>query len=287
MSGGEIAAALEYAGHIVRTRDIRPEDLSALDEFNDWPGDVIFPALHGKWGEGGGLQHILDERGLPYVGTGGAAAELCMDKRRTKLALDADGLPTPPFEVLCVGEPCTLEPPVVVKPIDEGSSIDMAICHTAEQIHTARRDFRDRHTHLLVEKYIAGKELTVSILGGFPDGERALPVIEIVPATEFYDYEAKYTRDDTAYRFGADIGLPDWVLEECQRLALAAHHELGARHLSRVDFMVDGQQQPWILELNTLPGFTTHSLLPMAARKAGIEMPQLVDQLVRLAVGHV
>lgn len=207
-----------------------------------------------------------------------------MDKRRSKLALDADGLPTPPFDVVCVGEPTTLDPPVVVKPMDEGSSIDLAICHTPEQVGAARREFRDRHTHLMIEKFIPGKELTVGVLGGFPDGERPLPVIEIVPVTEFYDYEAKYTRDDTGYRFGHDIGLPDWVLEECQRLAMAAHRELGARHLSRVDFMVDEKHQPWILELNTLPGFTTHSLLPMAARHVGIEMPQLVDQLVRLAI---
>ena len=192
--------------------------------------------------------------------------------------------PRRPFEVLCVGEPCRLDPPVVVKPIDEGSSIDLAICHTPEQIETARHEFRHRHTHLMVEQFIAGKELTVGILGGFPQGERALPVIEIVPATEFYDYEAKYTREDTGYRFGAEIGLPEWLLEECQRLAMAAHHELGARHLSRVDFIVDDKQQPWILELNTLPGFTTHSLVPMAARKMGLEMPQLVDQLVRLAI---
>ncbi len=283
MSGREIANALEQAGHTVRTRDIRPEDLSALEAFRDWPGDVIFPALHGKWGEGGGLQHLLDERGLCYVGTGGAAAELCMDKRRAKLALEADGLPTPEFAVVNVGEPCPLEPPVVVKPIDEGSSIDLTICRTAEAINEARQRSRDRHRHLMVERFVAGKELTVGILGGFPDGERALPPIQIVPAGEWYDYEAKYTRSDTRYLFAPDIDLPEWVLDECERIAMAAHKELGARHLSRVDFIVDDRNQPWVLELNTLPGFTTHSLLPMAARRAGLELPQLVDQLVRLA----
>src|SRR5690606_21079307 len=118
-SGAEVAAALRAAGHSVREADIHPDDLSALDAFVDWPGDVVFPVLHGKWGEGGGLQRILDERGLPYVGCGGPAAKLCMDKYRTKLALVAQGLPTPPFEFVGVGQPITLRPPLVVKAPDE------------------------------------------------------------------------------------------------------------------------------------------------------------------------
>lgn len=285
-SGQEVARALQEAGHSVTLRDITPENLAPLDEFAQLNCDVIFPVLHGKWGEGGGLQHLLDQRNLPYVGCCGAAAELCIDKHRTKLVLAAHSLPTPAFELVTVGQPLSIHLPVVVKPVDEGSSFGMAICHDAQQLHQARTRLRDNYPKLLVEQFVAGKEITVGIVGqAASQGNneyQVLPPIQIVPATEFYDYQAKYDRDDTRYLF--DIDLPPAVLTQIKSLALAAHHALGVRHLSRVDFIVDADNQPWILEINTIPGFTSHSLLPMAARQAGIEMPTLVDRLVRLAL---
>lgn len=284
LSGQAVAEALQQAGHEVMQHDIRPGDLSALDAFEQWGGDVIFPALHGKWGEGGGLQHILDRRGLTYVGCSGMAAELCMDKHRTKLVLEAHGLPTPAFEVLAVGEPSRLEPPVVVKPVEEGSSLGMAICRTPEAVQRARHELRQHYRKLLVERYVVGKELTVGVVGRPAElggGYQALPPIQIIPATAFYDYQAKYERDDTQYLF--DIELPADVLAEVGRMALAAHQALSTRHLCRVDFLVDEQGQPWVIEVNTMPGFTSHSLLPMAARQAGLPLPALVDRLVRLA----
>ncbi len=284
-SGCQVAQALRDAGHEVRERDIKPNDLSALNEFESWEGDVIFPVLHGKWGEGGGLQHILDDRGDPYVGCSGPAAELCMDKHRTKLALLSRGLPTPPFQLVSIGQAHTMTLPVVVKAIDEGSSISLVVCRTEDEVLHARHQMRNEHPKLIIEQYIHGKELTVGVIGDLTQrgGYSALPPIQIIPATDYYDYDAKYERDDTRYLF--DIDLPDNVIQLVKQLAMDAHSTLGVRHLCRVDFIVDQANQPWILEINTIPGFTSHSLLPMAARQAGIEMPQLVDRLARLAIG--
>jgi len=280
-SGETITRALRDAGHDVKQRDIGPDDLSALEAFAAWPGDVIFPILHGTWGEGGGLQRILDERQLPYVGSSGPVADLCMDKQRTKICFEEHGLPTPPFELLTVGQEITLDAPLVIKPLREGSSIDVAICKDDQAAAARRHELGRRNQWLLIEKFVHGKELTVGIIGD-PTGYRALPPIQIVPATEFYDYDAKYQRDDTQYLF--DIDLPADVLTDIGSLALAAHRCLGCRHLSRVDLIVDHEHRPWLIEVNTLPGFTDHSLLPMAARRAGIDTPQLVDQLARLAL---
>ncbi|WP_432798573.1 D-alanine--D-alanine ligase family protein [Poriferisphaera sp. WC338] len=283
MSGAEVAKALEMAGHEVMVRDILPGDLRALDDFVAWGGDVIFPAMHGKWGEGGGLQVILENQGLRFVGSRALAARLCMDKQQAKLVMDEAGIATPAFCVVKVGETVAFEEvglvPGVIKPIDDGSSMDMAICHSAADLDAARERLHETHERLMVERYVKGRELTVSVVLNDADEEEALPVIEIVPAGEFYDYEAKYFRDDTQYLF--DLGLSKALVEQIQTVAVRAHKLLGARHLSRVDFMLDECGKSWVLEINTLPGCTTHSLLPMAARQAGIEFSMLVDRLVR------
>ncbi len=280
LSGQQIAQALKQAGHEVWLRDCLPNDLTALDEFETWGGHLIFPILHGSWGEGGPLQQILDERELTYVGCTHDAASLCMDKYRTKRMLQQHGLPTPVFERISRHQQPTLPTPLVLKAIDEGSSFDLHICTDQDMLESALTDLHSRHEHLLAEQYIAGPELTVSILD-----EVALPVIQIAPATDFYDYEAKYQRDDTQYLVGPEqIDLPPALLQHIQSLARQAHQALGCRHLSRVDFMVDAQQQPYILEVNTLPGFTSHSLLPMAAAARGMDLPTLTDRLVRLAL---
>ena len=281
MSGEQVAAALAEAGHEVLQRDIGPDETACLDEFARWGGDVIFPVLHGAWGEGGALQKLLDARELPYVGSTAAAAELCMDKHRTKLVLAKQGLATPEHQLLTANDTLRLPAPLVVKPPCEGSSIDLVICRTDAEAGDALQRLRPRHPRLLVEKFVSGKEITVGVLSdtGAP---RALPPIHIIPATAFYDYQAKYERDDTQYLF--DIALPPATLERIKAMAAQAHAVLGCRHMSRVDFIVDARNEPWILEVNTIPGFTSHSLLPMAARRAGMELPQLVDHLVRLAL---
>lgn len=285
MSGAEASAALRDAGHQVIQRDIRPGQLSALREFTRWQGDVVFPMLHGRWGEGGGLQRVLDHEGLPYVGCTAAAAELCIDKTRTKQVLQTAGLPTPRCELIDAESYPTLKPPLVLKPNDDGSSIDLAICHDAHQVRTAWQELSSRNPKLLVEQFVKGKELTVGVIDrpvGEAGGAMALPPIEIIATTAFYDYQAKYCRDDTRYLF--DIDLPQRVLDQVKQMGRSAHVAVGARHLSRADFMVDEHNRIWLIEINTIPGFTTHSLLPMAARRQGITMPQLVDRLARLVM---
>ena len=286
-SGSTITAALRQAGHDVIQRDITPDDLSALDEFNQWQGQVIFPILHGRWGEGGGLQRILEKRNLPYVGSRASAADLCMDKARTKQVLRRSNLPTPDFHLLDEHQALPgLGPPLVIKAVDEGSSLGLFICHDATEVDAAIHKLRQTYPRILVERFVPGMEITVGIVDGPGKAAAiALPPIQILPAAEYYDYQAKYDRDDTQYRF--DIDLPRPIMDMLAEQALATHHALGARHLSRVDFIVDAEHRPWILEINTLPGFTSHSLLPMAARRAGLALPELVDRLVRLALDEV
>jgi len=299
-SGKTVSASLLEAGHDVIVRDIGPDDLAALDEFVTWRGDAIFPALHGGWGEGGGVQTILDERKIPYVGCRAKAAALCMDKYETKMKLAAAELPTLPFELIGRNDQPKIEAPLVIKAPREGSSIDLSICKTPEAAEAALKDLRTRHEHLMIEQFCKGMEITVGVLaddlGAAPAGSavrttaptliyHALPPIRIVPATEHYSYEAKYIRDDTQYLLDpAAIGLEARELEGLGVLAVEAFTVLGCRHMSRVDFIVDANKRPWILEVNTIPGFTSHSLLPMAAKHAGIPLPKLVDRLVRLAV---
>lgn len=292
-SGRNVAQALREAGHDVRTGDILPDDLSRLDEFTQWQGDLIFPVLHGSWGEGGGLQKILDGRMLPYVGSNAKAAALCMNKFLTKNVLKEQHIPTPTYEYLSRDQQRTLDLPVVIKADSEGSSIDLAICHSQEEYTNARQTLHAQHEHLLVEQFIQGKELTVGIISLDNESNvlpglasradhQALPAIHIIPATAFYDYKAKYTREDTQYRF--EIDLPADTLKTISEIALKAHEVLGCRHMSRVDFMIDQQHRPWVLEVNTIPGFTSHSLLPMAAKQAGLDLPALTDHLVRTAM---
>jgi D-alanine-D-alanine ligase len=281
VSGEQVEHALRQGGHDVRRRDILPDDLAALDEFEAWSGDVLFLALHGAWGEGGQLQQIIERRGLPFFGCRADAAALCMDKARTKDALLAAGLPTPAYQTLGPGEPLAIPAPLVLKPISEGSSIGVHICRTDEQATRLRERLGVEYGTVMAEAFIVGTEMTCGVIGN-PDGsETALPPVKIVPTTEFYDYDAKYLRDDTQYVFDA---LPAAVLDEVRRVALEAHRVCGCRHLSRVDFMVDAAGRPWVLEINTIPGFTSHSLVPKAAARAGIDFPTLCAQLAHLAL---
>ncbi len=279
--GGQVAKALGEAGHEVLQRDILPDDLSALDEFAKWGGDVIFPVLHGPWGEGGGLQRILSDRDLCYVASGPAAAALCMNKHLTKQTVAEHGVQTPESQLLLPGQTRTVEAPVVIKALEEGSTFGLSICKTEGEADAAREQLSKDYPKLLAERYVPGKELTVGVIQG-KDGEPvALPAIQIVPAGECYDYDAKYQRDDTQYLF--DIDLPEETLQQISDWSLAAYRVLGVRHLCRADFIVDEYGRPWFIEVNTMPGFTTHSLLPMAAKQAGLDLAQLTNRLVRLA----
>lgn len=297
-SGGEVAKALRAAGHNVTEADVMPDDLSAVEDAKTHGIDAVFPVLHGPWGEGGPLQAVLEASGLPYVGCRRDAAARCMDKWATKRVARELGIPTAEAELLTSpSQARTVKAPVVIKAIDEGSSFGMAICQTEAEADAAVADLLSQYKQVMAERYIVGDELTVGVLveqasGVLQTGRmpvppwepRALPVIKIVPAVAFYDYEAKYTREDTQYLFDAE---PPAVLEQVQRFAEQAFTGLGCRHLARIDFMLDADQRPWLLEANTMPGFTSHSLVPKAAAEAGVPFPELCDKLVRMAIGEM
>lgn len=281
VSGRAVAEGLRSMGHEVFESDISPTDLGGLDH----EADVIFPVLHGQFGESGELQEIMEERNLVFVGSGSKASRLGMDKVASKEAWEKAGLPTPAYVVLNgqrggegwqrVGCPC------VVKAIDSGSSIDVFICKSAEEARKAVGTVVSKHGRTMVEQFIRGPELTVGILE-----EKALAPIRIVPKREFFDYEAKYKDHGTEHRF--DTGLPGEVIERVREISRQANNVIGCRDLARVDFMLDGESEPYILEINTMPGFTPVSLLPEAAKHAGIAFGALVDRLARRAYsrGH-
>lgn len=278
-SGRAVFEALQRLGHRVELLDVSPADLSALDR----PADVVFIALHGEFGEDGTLQEELDRRGLCYCGSGAAASKLAMDKVQTKKCFERSGIPTPCYEVVSSetlpGLAKRWSLPVVIKPIGSGSSVDTSIVRTVDALERSARSVVQEYGSALVERYVNGPELTVGILG-----DQALPVCEICPAREFYDYQAKYIDDDTQYVF--DPTLSPALLQRVQELSLRAHRKLGCRVFSRVDWMVDADSlEPFALEVNTIPGFTNHSLLPKAAAKAGISFEQLCQRIVELSMG--
>ena len=282
-SGKEVANALRKSNNFTVVDRVvdQPDFNELLSIVSAAQADVIFPVLHGHWGEGGPLQELLEKTGLPYVGCKPQTARKAMDKLVTK-ALLSDEVPTPPSRQLLADDQCDLEPPLVLKPVDDGSSVDLRICQTRAQVEQGRAELHPKRGRLMAEKYIRGRELTVGILCG-----QALPIIEIIPshAVEFYDYEAKYTRDDTKYAVNPQ--LPPGVAEKCTKMAMIAFERLGCRDVSRVDIMLDQTtSQPWFLEINTMPGFTTHSLVPMAARAIGLEMPALCAKLVDAALSR-
>jgi D-alanine-D-alanine ligase len=278
VSGRAVIEGLRSMGHDVFGSDVSPADLSGLDH----PADVIFPVLHGQCGENGELQEILEARNVPFVGSGSAASRLGMNKVATKQAWERAGLPTPAYRIIRRGEPIPEMPgSCVVKTVDGGSSIDVYVCKAPAELpaqaNQAVEQVLSRHPVALVEQFIDGPELTVGLLE-----EQSLAPIRIIAKREFFDYEAKYKASDTEHRF--DTGLPRETIEKCRELAARANAVVGARDLARIDVMLDGANNPYLLEINTLPGFTPKSLLPEAAKHAGIEFGPLVDRLVRRAV---
>jgi len=285
MSGTVIAEALEQAGHTVVKSDIFPSNISALDRQGV---DVVFIALHGDFGESGQVQELCEQRGLRYVGSGPRASKLGMDKAAAKQMFKQAGLKTPDWMIIEeYHNPRTVKRwleeipvPVVVKPVDGGSSIDITIARSEKARDEAIEGLTDTYGRAMVERYLAGRELTVGILG-----HEALPVLEVVPARDFYDYSAKYD-DDSGTEYVFNHGLDVEVAAATQAAALAAHRCLGCRDMSRVDFVLGDDGWPEVLEVNTIPGFTAHSLLPMAAGSAGIGLGELADRLVRMAMLH-
>jgi D-alanine-D-alanine ligase len=277
ISGNAVADALREAGHDVFVADISPTDLSALDT----PADVIFPVLHGDFGESGELQDILEERDLPFIGSGASASRLGMDKIAAKQIWRDAGLPTPGWRVLREPphEPAALGLPVVVKAIRSGSSIDVCVCRDEAAVTKAAASLLERHGEVMMEEFVPGTEITIGLLEN-----RALPPIRIETSHEFFDYQAKYTKGGATHSF--DTRLPTATIADCKSLAENASRLLGCRDLGRVDIMVSTDGTPYLLEINTIPGFTPVSLLPEAAAKAGVPFADLVDRLVHLAANR-
>lgn len=286
-SAKAIADALDASGRYAAERCTI--DRLTQAELKGLPGQIIFPALHGGWGEGGPLQDLLEADGRPFVGCAARAARWAMDKIATKFAAVQLGIPTPQPHVLDLrDDQCPLPFPVIIKPIHEGSTVGLYVCREHKEWLWARKVIMDGLAagdlrSYIIEPCISGpggtkaRELTV----GWIDG-KALPVIEIRPAEGLYDYEAKYTRNDTQYLL--DPALPPGVTQRIQQQTEQIARHMGIRHLARSDFMLGADGQAWFLEINTLPGFTDHSLVPKAAKHTGFEMPQLCARLVDMAV---
>jgi D-alanine-D-alanine ligase len=313
-SGAEVAQALRQAGHTVVavdtvsgvldaaaearliTEGVRAapplaETLGRLDEGHTvamardpdmGDVDVFFLTLHGGSGEDGTIQALLDVAGVTYTGSDRLGCSLAMDKEVTKRLLRDVGVPTPDWLV----GPQTADEvverlglPVIVKAATGGSSLRLHLAHDHGELEVAIADSRSWDDLVLFERYHQGRELTVSILG-----DEALPVGEIIPQHEFFDYECKYQPGMAEEVFPADI--PDELAERLQSLALTVHKALRMRDLSRVDFMVDDRGQAWCLEANALPGMTANSLLPKAAMAAGITFPELCERIASLAAAR-
>ena len=274
-SGSQVAAALARANAHVNEITIDQLDLADLRALD---GDVIFPVLHGPWGEGGPLQELLEQDGRPYVGCQPSAARLAMDKTATKIAVARAGVSTPLACEVLMGKPITVKLPLVIKPSNDGSSVDLRICRTPEELAVARQSLEGLRPRLLAEEFIQGREFTVGILNG-----KVLPQIEIKANSGVYDYQAKYVRNDTQYILDPKISTE--LKDAMNRHALLCWHALGLRDVARVDFMAD-ERGPWFLEVNTMPGFTDHSLVPKAAKHGGISMEQLVLELAQGALNR-
>jgi D-alanine-D-alanine ligase len=277
-SGGMVLAALRKKGIDAHPFDPKERDVQDLvkERFAR-----VFIALHGRFGEDGTLQGVLEWLGIPYTGSGVLASALAMDKVRTKRLWVAEGLPTAPYEVL-TGETDLsavakrLGTPMFVKPASEGSSVGMTKVKKAQDLEEAYALAVNYDPVVIAEKFIDGAELTVGIVG-----ERVLPIIRIETPREFYDYEAKYIANDTRYLI--PCGLPDKKEKELQALSLKAFRALGCRGWGRVDLMLDKRGRPFLLEVNTSPGMTDHSLVPMGARAVGISYEDLCVKVLELA----
>jgi D-alanine-D-alanine ligase len=284
-SGEQVSKALYSAGFDVVEIDTGDDEFVAT--LAGTQASVAFICLHGRFGEDGTVQGLCELLELPYVGSGVLASALAIDKVKSKQFFSFAGLATPDYAVLNRGEPYEvgalvglLGEKTVVKPANEGSSVGMTIVHSANELPAAiEKAFAHDHT-VLVERFVAGVEVTIGVLGN--EDATALPTLEIVPKHEFYDYESKYVPGMSNHIIPARVSAV--AAEECQRLAVASHKLLGCRGISRADTIVDANGDVWLLEVNTIPGMTATSLVPDAARAAGIEFPELCRVLVESAL---
>jgi D-alanine-D-alanine ligase len=282
-SGANIASAIAEAGINVIEADITPDDRSILDDDSI---DVFFLGLHGMFGEDGQVQKIMEDKGLVFTGSGSAASKAAFDKHVSQQIFHDAGV-TVPWHICIDGDTTagTLADTLakvgekfVIKPITQGSSVGVEIITGPEKAAAAAIKCFGEYGDCMAEQFIDGREITVGIVNG-----KTMPIVEVIAKTQFYDFHAKYVDDATEYLF--DTITDKKLIEKINDMALTCFNALGCRHLSRVDMIIARDATPYVLEINTLPGFTSHSLLPMAARKAGIETGELCKQIIDAAIG--
>lgn len=280
-TGKGVVKALRSLGAEVSEVDVKGADF-------ELPGgtELAFIALHGTFGEDGQVQKILEDRGVAYTGEGVAESALAFDKIRSKEAFRQHGIPTPYWQIITLGQRPTIPIPFVIKAPRQGSTVGVHIIRNEREVDAAITDASTYDRELLVEKFISGRELTIGILG-----DQALPIIEIIPKGGFYDFTNKYPFLNPSAGGGAEhvcpANIPDEQTRAIQELALRAHRSLGLQVYSRVDIMLPEEDEPSVLEINTIPGMTEASLLPEAAAVAGIGYPELCARIIELSQRRV
>jgi D-alanine-D-alanine ligase len=278
-SGNAVLSALRRKGVEAEAVDL---DANVLGRLSGGGFSRVFIALHGRGGEDGQIQGALETLRIPYTGSGVLGSALSMDKLAAKRVWLAVGVPTPPFMMLARGfdpEAVTeaLGLPLMVKPAREGSSLGVAKVNKVAELRAAWQDASRLDDRVIAERWVTGREYTCAVLEG-----EALPMIRLETPRPFYDYQAKYHDDRTQYI--CPCGLPERLERDVQRLALQAFDALDARGWGRVDLLLDAQDRPWFIEVNTVPGMTDHSLVPMAARAAGLSFDELVVRVLQTAM---
>ena len=276
-TGRGVAKALRSLGAEVVEVDVRDENFQL-------PGDVdlAFITIHGTFGEDGEIQKILERRGIAYTGEGVSSSQIAFDKIRTKEKFREHGVATPTWEVIHAGQRPTIPLPIVVKTPRQGSTVGVVIVKSENELESAIAEAAKYDRELLIEKFVSGRELTIGILG-----DQALPIIEIIPKGGFYDFNNKYPFLNPQAGGGAEHVCPANIdagkTKEIQELALRAFRSAGLQVYARVDVILSDDGQPYVLEINTIPGMTEASLLPEAAAAAGISYPDLCARIIALS----
>lgn len=249
--------------------------------------DLVFIGLHGKWGEDGTVQAILDLKGVKYTGSKTLSSAVTMDKILSKILFDKFAIPTPKWfsfnnsemtsEDVAIKIENELGYPAIIKPNDQGSTVGLSICRNKNDVKQALSLAKDYSEKILVEEFIPGRELTVGVLG-----DEVLPVLEIKPKHEIYDYECKYTSGMSEYIVPADI--PENIANELQKVSLVAFKSLECEGYARIDFRLSAENKFYLLEINTLPGMTSLSLVPKMAKAIGMSFEQLIDKIIQLSL---
>lgn len=288
-SGARVEKALGELGYAVEGIDVDERLVKRLKEMKP---DAAFIAMHGRSGEDGTVQELLDILGIPYTGSDVLPSIRCMDKVLSKHTFVADGIPTPPFyafnrdafqELGAVDAmPIVAEAlgfPIVVKPAAQGSALGIRFAGTVEELPAALISAFSFDSKVLLEQYVKGRELAVSILGREP---RVLPIVEVIPKTEFFDFESRYTMGKTDYVVPAELA--DETRAQAQEISLRAFKALGCSGFGRVDLILSADGTLNVLEINTIPGFTETSLMPMAAKAVDIGFKELVEEILLCAL---